>query len=111
MMEEVSTSAVMLERARGPAAAALRRARPGPSAHAILTTLHKVYKGAVSPFFGNVCRFEPTCSDYALGALCTHGLLKGGWMTAKRLMRCHPFHPGGYDPVPPRDRRSDEGDA
>ena len=57
------------------------------------------------PFFlPRVCRFEPTCSSYAIEALRRHGLAKGMGLAAWRLLRCHPFHPGGIDPVPPRSR-------
>ncbi len=47
-----------------------------------------------------VCRFTPTCSQYALQAIIKHGVCKGGWLATKRVAKCHPFHPGGYDPVP-----------
>jgi putative membrane protein insertion efficiency factor len=60
----------------------------------------KFYKTAISPYLGNNCRFHPTCSAYALEALKAHGPLKGFWLGAKRVAKCHPFHPGGYDPVP-----------
>ncbi|HYF15080.1 MAG TPA: membrane protein insertion efficiency factor YidD [Phycisphaerales bacterium] len=63
--------------------------------------LVKTYQFTLSPLMGRGCRFHPTCSWYMLGALREHGLFRGGWMGAKRLCRCHPFHPGGYDPVPP----------
>jgi putative membrane protein insertion efficiency factor len=57
------------------------------------------YQTALSPFLGPCCRFAPSCSSYASEALQRHGLLRGGWMAVRRLLRCHPFHPGGWDPV------------
>ncbi|HEV8642947.1 MAG TPA: membrane protein insertion efficiency factor YidD [Methylomirabilota bacterium] len=54
-----------------------------------------------SPFLGRHCRFAPTCSEYARGALIDHGARRGAWLALRRLLRCHPFHPGGYDPPPP----------
>ena len=62
----------------------------------------RLYRRLLSPVLPQVCRFHPSCSKYALEALTTHGPFKGGWLAARRLSRCHPFHPGGLDPVPPR---------
>ncbi|MEX2962457.1 membrane protein insertion efficiency factor YidD [Microbulbifer sp. TYP-18] len=60
-----------------------------------------LYRLIASPWIGNQCRFYPTCSFYAEEALTTHGFLKGGYLTLRRLIKCHPWHPGGLDPVPP----------
>jgi putative membrane protein insertion efficiency factor len=60
------------------------------------------YKLIISPLFVGSCRFVPSCSDYAAGAIERHGLLSGTWLALKRLARCHPFCAGGHDPVPPR---------
>ena len=62
--------------------------------------LIRAYQLTLSPFIGNQCRFHPSCSNYALEAIGTHGALKGSWLTLCRLGRCHPFNPGGFDPVP-----------
>ena len=59
------------------------------------------YRRFISPLLGPRCRFAPSCSEYALGALAEHGAAGGLWLAAKRIARCHPFNPGGYDPVPP----------
>ena len=63
--------------------------------------LVRVYQLAFSPLLGPCCRFHPTCSDYARQALLRHGLLRGVWLALRRLARCHPWHAGGEDPVPP----------
>jgi putative membrane protein insertion efficiency factor len=59
----------------------------------------KLYRWIFSPLFPASCRFHPTCSQYALEALSRHGFIKGLWLSIRRVLRCHPFHPGGYDPV------------
>lgn len=58
-----------------------------------------IYKAVISPFLPAACRFYPSCSSYAMEAIRVHGILRGGWMAVKRICRCHPFNPGGYDPV------------
>lgn len=63
------------------------------------------YRWLLSPLLGPCCRFHPTCSDYALQALAVHGAWKGCRLALWRLLRCHPFSPGGYDPVPPPAKR------
>ena len=60
----------------------------------------RFYQIAISPLFGPHCRYLPTCSQYALEAIDHYGVLKGGWLAAKRILRCNPFFKGGYDPVP-----------
>ena len=57
----------------------------------------------ISPYLPNACRFQPTCSQYAIEAIERFGAARGGAIAVKRILRCHPFHPGGYDPVPPKD--------
>jgi uncharacterized protein len=64
------------------------------------------YQTLLSPAFGRHCRFAPTCSEYARLALIAHGIGRGGLLAVRRLLRCHPFHPGGYDPPPPARPRS-----
>lgn len=68
----------------------------------------RLYQYCISPFLGPHCRFQPTCSQYAIEALERHGALMGSWFACRRLLRCHPFHQGGFDPVPPREKVSDQ---
>lgn len=66
----------------------------------VLIGLIRAYQLVLSPFIGNQCRFTPTCSWYARDAVERHGAIKGSWMALRRISRCHPWHPGGHDPVP-----------
>ncbi|MFI0410258.1 membrane protein insertion efficiency factor YidD [Actinomadura sp. 3N508] len=74
---------------------------PGPVA-GLLILLVRAYRRFLSPLLGQQCRFHPSCSAYGLEALQVHGALRGTWLTARRIVRCQPFHPGGHDPVPPK---------
>ena len=65
-----------------------------------LIWLVRAYQLLISPFVPPSCRFHPTCSHYAIEALRRHGAFKGLWLAVRRIMRCHPWHPGGHDPVP-----------
>jgi uncharacterized protein len=60
----------------------------------------RLYQLLIAPLLGANCRFQPSCSQYAIDALKKYGFFKGSWLATKRIFRCHPFHPGGYDPVP-----------
>lgn len=62
--------------------------------------LIKLYQWILSPYIGNQCRFMPTCSSYAIEAYTKYGVIKGTYLSAKRIARCHPWHAGGHDPVP-----------
>ncbi len=64
----------------------------------LLIVAARVYQWTLSPLVGRQCRFEPTCSAYFIGAVEKHGALRGTWLGLRRIARCHPFHPGGYDP-------------
>ncbi|MBL8382184.1 MAG: membrane protein insertion efficiency factor YidD [Burkholderiales bacterium] len=68
----------------------------------LLLALIAAYRYAVSPFLGRNCRFAPSCSEYAADAIRAHGAWRGAWLGARRVLRCHPWNDGGYDPVPPR---------
>lgn len=67
----------------------------------LLAAAIRGYRYLISPLFAPRCRFHPSCSVYALEAIESHGAAQGCWLAARRLLRCHPWHPGGHDPVPP----------
>lgn len=73
--------------------------RMGIGARALILVI-KFYQVTVSPLKPPTCRFQPTCSHYAIEAISKYGVVKGGWLALRRVSRCHPWHPGGYDPVP-----------
>lgn len=75
----------------------------------LVVALLRAYRFAISPMYGQVCRYYPSCSAYALEAVETHGALKGSWLALRRLGRCHPWTAGGIDPVPAR--RHQRGEA
>ena len=82
----------------------------------LLIGLLKLYRLLVSPLYGDVCRYHPSCSAYALRAVSVHGAVRGSWLATRRLLRCHPWAPGGYDPVPgtpefAEEQRVQAGDA
>lgn len=66
----------------------------------LLLALLQAYRYAISPLLGRNCRYYPCCSEYAVEAVKKYGAARGGWLGLKRVCRCHPWHPGGYDPVP-----------
>ncbi|MGB1200056.1 MAG: membrane protein insertion efficiency factor YidD [Cognaticolwellia aestuarii] len=67
----------------------------------LVIALIKGYQKLISPLLGNNCRFNPTCSTYTIEAINRFGVLKGGWLASKRILKCHPLNAGGDDPVPP----------
>jgi len=73
-----------------------------------LIQLVRIYRLAISPWLGGNCRFDPTCSSYAIEALQVHGIFKGTWLAARRIGRCHPWGGSGYDPVPKNQKDIDE---
>ena len=78
----------------------MAQARPSAAAR-VLMALITGYRRFISPLLGARCRFAPSCSAYALEAVREHGALRGTWLAVRRIGRCHPFNPGGFDPVPP----------
>ncbi|SDN89614.1 membrane protein insertion efficiency factor YidD [Bacillus sp. OK048] len=71
----------------------------------VFISIIRFYQVVISPLKPPSCRFYPTCSHYGLEAVQRFGALKGGWLTLKRILKCHPFHPGGIDPVPEKKDR------
>ncbi len=67
----------------------------------------RFYQRCLSPLLPNVCRYRPTCSEYFIEALMTHGVIKGSWLGIKRILRCHPWGGSGYDPVPPGKQKNE----
>ncbi len=78
--------------------------RPSPAARLLMAVITG-YRRFISPMIPPRCRFAPSCSAYALQAVAEHGAARGAWLAVRRIGRCHPFNPGGFDPVPPRASR------
>ncbi len=79
-----------------------QRSRVSILARPLILIVH-FYQAVLGQLYGGHCRFQPTCSHYAIEALQNHGAIRGSWLTLKRILRCHPFGGAGYDPVPPTD--------
>lgn len=77
----------------------------------LMLGLIKIYQKFISPLKPPTCRFYPTCSHYGFEAIERFGPIKGGWLTLKRILKCHPFHPGGIDPVPEKEPRRNPHDC
>jgi putative membrane protein insertion efficiency factor len=89
---------------RVQASPAPQSAEPSAPARILLLPI-RFYRAFIGPLLGPKCRFHPSCSAYGLEAITVHGALRGSWLTIRRIGRCHPFHPGGLDPVPSRPIR------
>ncbi|MBN8234558.1 membrane protein insertion efficiency factor YidD [Halobacillus kuroshimensis] len=74
----------------------------------VMIGIIRFYQKGISPFFPPSCRFQPTCSSYGLEAYSRFGFFKGTWLTVRRILKCHPFHPGGFDPVPLKKEHADK---
>jgi uncharacterized protein len=94
------------ERSRGPAVGVLRFVVRIPAY--LLIGVFRTWQLLASPTYGQTCRFYPSCSAYGVEAVRIHGALRGAWMTVRRIGRCHPWNPGGVDPVPPSRRAARE---
>ncbi|MEN8233407.1 MAG: membrane protein insertion efficiency factor YidD [Actinomycetota bacterium] len=79
------------------------QAAPSPGARLLMGGV-RLYQKALSPVLGGNCRYYPSCSEYGYDAIRLHGAARGSWMAVKRIGRCHPFHEGGFDPVPEPDQ-------
>ena len=81
------------------------------TAVSLLVVLIRAYQGLLRPFLAGHCKFCPTCSEYAVEALHTHGIRRGVWLAARRVVRCHPFSSGGIDPVPRSQGQEEDSDG